>query len=107
MITPSTPISLSLTQLILASIFIISATFSGGLAYSKLTSTSADLVNTQNEVVEIKSAIVKIGTAIELMQQQQSIMNSDVKQSGENISKINYELVTINSHISEMERKRR
>jgi len=104
---PESKFSLSLNQLILAVIFIITSTFSASIIYAKFTQASKEADETGSQVKKLTEATIKISNVLEIMQNAQSIQKQDIISVKEDVSKIKIESVLTNSYIQDLKGRRK
>ena len=105
-INADSTIKLTLPKFIAVVLFIVTTTFGATVAYSKLTETTKEFDQTKQEVAEMKVAITKISTLLELMQQEQAHIKTDVNVTKESLNTLRNESIVTNTYISEELRKK-
>jgi len=104
---PESKFSLSLNQLILAVIFVITTTFSASLIYAKFTQASKEADETKEQVKKLTDATEKISNVLEIISKEQTQQKQDLSSVKEDVNKIKIEAVLTNSYISDLKSNRR
>lgn len=104
---PESKFSLSLNQLILAVIFVVTTTFSASLIYAKFTQASKESDETKQQVKQLTIATEKISNVLEKMNESQHQQKQDLSSVKEEVKKIQIEAVLTNSYIQDLKSHRR
>jgi|GEM_PF-4876743 len=104
---PESKFSLSLNQLILAVIFIVTSTFSASLIFAKISQSSKEADETKEQVKKLTNATEKISNVLEIISKDQSQQKQDIISVKEDVSKIKIESVLTNSYIQDLKGRRK
>lgn len=104
---PESKFSLSLNQLILAVIFIITSTFSASLIYAKISQSSKEQDETREQVKKLTDATDKISNVLEIISKDQSQQKQDIISVKEDVNKIKIESVLTNSYIQDLKGRKK